>query len=521
MSTLSGILLSLPWLGLPGWTLFAAFIPLLILDNYFTKYKESFPEISFWGHAFLATLIWNIASSWWMAKASITGVGTAMLFNSFLMSLVLLSVHSIRRKYTSRLAYIAFVAFWLSLEYLQFNWDLEWPCLQLGSVLASHVKMIQWYEYTGTFGGTLWVLMLNILLLQAAGQIYKKKIKIEFASTVVALGIVLLTPLFISFLMYSSYVEKENPKHVAIVQPNVDPYSEKFDLASEALKRNNFLRLASMVCTDSTKFLLGPETLFENADIWDEDKLSTNCFLIRFKAFTKQFDNLDMVFGVSGFKVYSNENEAKYTARNKDGVLYDRYSTALFLNNEGETQLYHKSKLVMGVEKTPLLKYFSFLRNVFIDLGGTSGTLGYDNEASNFTTSDGTIIAPIICFESVFGEYTSDFVKKGAQVIFVITNDGWWKNSRGYKQHLYFSQLRSIETRRSIARAANTGTSCFINQRGDVLQPTVWWQEAAISGSINANNEITFYVKHGDYIARGAVFVSVLMVLLVFVRQFK
>lgn len=521
LSALSGILLSLPWLGFPGWTLFVAFIPLLILDNFFEKYKQGFPGISFWGHTFLSTLIWNIAASWWMAQASFAGVASAMIFNAFLMSLVWWSAHLIRRNISSSLGYIALVAFWLTYEYLQFNWDMEWPCLQLGSVLASNVQIIQWYEYTGTFGGTLWILILNILLFQVGSHIQEKLFKIKFVSTVVVLGIVLLAPLIISFYMYSLYVEKVNPKHIAIVQPNADPYSEKFDLDSEALKRNSFLRLASEVCTDSTTFLLGPETLFENADIWDEDKLATNCFLIRFRAFAKQFDKLDMVFGVSSFKIYANEDEARYTARNKDGVFYDRYNTALFLNNEGETQLYHKSKLVMGVEKTPMLKYFSFLRNVFIDVGGVSGTLAYDEEASNFTTSDGTIVAPIICFESVFGEYVTQYVKKGAELIFVITNDGWWKNSRGYKQHLLFSQLRSIETRRSFARAANTGTSCFINQCGDVLQPTAWWQEAAIHGTINANDKITFYVKHGDYIGRGAVFVSVLLVLMLIVKRFR
>jgi len=158
---------------------------------------------------------------------------------------------------------------------------------------------------------------------------------------------------------------------------------------------------------------------------------------------------------------------------------------------------------------------------MFIDLGGASGTLGTQKEASNFDSVDGVQVAPVICFESVFGEYVADYVLKGAQAIFIITNDGWWKNSRGYKQHLLFSRLRAIETRRSIARAANTGTSCFINQRGDVIQPTKWWEEAAIAGTLNTNNKITFYVKHGDYIARGAVLVSVLLGLLVFAKRFK
>ena len=110
-------------------------------------------------------------------------------------------------------------------------------------------------------------------------------------------------------------------------------------------------------------------------------------------------------------------------------------------------------------------------------------------------------------------------MKKGAELIFVITNDGWWKNTPGYRQHLSFARLRAIETRRSVARSANTGISAFINQRGDLIQTTGWWEEAAIKSTLKRNEKMTFYVKYGDYIARISVFVSVLLILFLFVRK--
>lgn len=520
VSVLSGVLLSLPWLGFPGWIIFVAFVPLLVLENFFVKKKDDFPEILFVGHVFLAAIIWNVAASWWMLQSSFLGVVSAMLFNAFLITLVWWASHFVRRNFSSGMGYIALVAFWISYEYLQFNWDLEWPCLQLGSILASSNKIIQWYEFTGTFGGTLWILLLNILLFRLIRFLrIKTSIQHSIATLFVFLT-VLIVPLVASFFMYYSYIENEDPKQIAIVQPNVDPYLEKYDLKAENIKRIHFIRLAAKVCTDSTDFIVGPETVFENPDLWNEEKFDSNSFVLSLRTFLGQYETPELVFGASTFKVYPSKEEASITARNKDGVFYDRFSTAILLNTLGETQVYHKSKLVMGVEKTPFIRYFPFLKNLFIDLGGTSGTLGQHFCATNFVGKDGTLVAPVICFESVFGEYVTKYVKKGAQLIFVITNDGWWKGSRGYKQHLYFSQLRAIENRRSIARAANTGTSCFINQRGDVLQPTPWWQEAAISGTINTNNEITFYVAHGDYIGRIAVFVSVLFGLLVFRRRF-
>lgn len=521
LSVLSGVLLSLPWLGFPGWIVFVAFVPLLVLDIFFDKYKQGFPGISFWGHVFLATLIWNTTAAWWMAQATVAGVFSAMIFNAFLMAMVWWLAHLIRRNFSSGLGYIALVAIWLAYEYLQFNWDLEWPCLQLGSILAKHLNSIQWYEYTGTFGGTLWVLLLNILLFRIALYIHQKKPVRQIIIALLAYATFLFVPLSISLLMYYSYEEKENPRQIAIVQPNVDPYLESFDTVAEEEKLNNFIRLAKQVCNNETDFLVGPETVFENPDDWNEDALGESGFLMQLDSFIQEYKKVEMVLGVSSYKTYANKAAATVTARKADGIFFDLFNTALFLNRQGETQLYHKSKLVMGVEKTPFIKNFPALKHVFIDLGGASGTLGQDKEATNFVAADGIQIAPIICFESVFGEYVASFVKKGAELIFVITNDGWWKNSRGYKQHLLFSQLRAIETRRSIVRAANTGTSCFINQRGDVQQATDWWQEASLKGTINANNKITFYVEYGDSLARVAAFVSVLLLLLLLAKKLK
>jgi apolipoprotein N-acyltransferase len=138
-----------------------------------------------------------------------------------------------------------------------------------------------------------------------------------------------------------------------------------------------------------------------------------------------------------------------------------------------------------------------------------------DRERTVFTRpADSLKIAPVICYESVFGSYVTQYIRKGANLIFVITNDGWWGNTPGHRQHFTFSQLRAIETRRSIARSANTGISAFIDQRGDVFQKTKYWEPAVIRQVINANNKITFYVKYGDYIARLSAFVAVFLLLI-------
>jgi len=184
------------------------------------------------------------------------------------------------------------------------------------------------------------------------------------------------------------------------------------------------------------------------------------------------------------------------------------------LDTTDNVQIYHKSRLVTGVEKIPYSEYLSFLNSLAVDLGGSTGTLGSQKDRTPFTSKKNNIkIAPVICYESLFGEFVSEYVKNGANLIFVITNDGWWGDTPGYKHHLTYSSLRAIETRRSIARYTNTVISCFINQRGDILQATKWWEKAVIKGQLNANDKITFYVAFGYYIGRISAFITVLLLL--------
>jgi len=162
----------------------------------------------------------------------------------------------------------------------------------------------------------------------------------------------------------------------------------------------------------------------------------------------------------------------------------------------------------------PLIHYLPFVEKFALDLGGTVGSLGINADQTPFVINESLKVAPIICYESVYGEFLNRFIQNGAHVIFVITNDGWWGNTAGHRQHLLFSVIRAIETRRSVARSANTGVSCFINQRGDILQRTKYWEPAAIRQKINANDKITFYVKNGDYIGRIFMLVAALFALL-------
>jgi len=120
----------------------------------------------------------------------------------------------------------------------------------------------------------------------------------------------------------------------------------------------------------------------------------------------------------------------------------------------------------------------------------------------------------VICYESVFGRFVSEFISGGAEIICIITNDGWWRNTAGYKQHFSFASLRAIETRRAVVRTANTGISGLIDQKGRIIEKSGWWTETAMRFVVKRNLEKTFYTLYGDYIYRYAdIFVVIILIL--------
>jgi apolipoprotein N-acyltransferase len=226
-----------------------------------------------------------------------------------------------------------------------------------------------------------------------------------------------------------------------------------------------------------------------------------------------------LVGGSTFYQLGHGEKPARWARKFTDtGGFYYAYNAAIMLNSRDSLQLYHKSKLTPGVEILPSFKGFKWLENYAIDLGGTVGSLGMDVQRKVYTTVGSVRVAPVICYESIFGEFFSEFVRNGAEVMIIITNDGWWGNTAGHRQHYSFAHLRAIETRRSIARSANTGISAFIDQRGDEHQRTGYWVPAVIKGTVNANDRVTFYARHGDYLAR---FFSYLAVAILFVATVK
>lgn len=511
LSFLSAALLTAAW---PTWgftpLLFIAFIPLLYVQHIVSSDNRLRARHLFL-YSYLAFVTWNALTTWWIWNASAGGATMAIVCNALLMAFVFLIYHKVKRALPERLGAFALIPIWIGFEFLHLDWDLTWPWLTLGNGLAKQYTWIQWYEYTGVFGGSLWVLLVNVLLFELLvhrNTLLRPVLLRGLYAGIV--GLLLVLPVTISLIRYHHFDVTKNttaPVSVVVVQPNVDPYIKFSGDFRDQLEQ--MLSLAADKVDSTTDYLVFPETSLTE-DIW-EQQISSSWSIHRLEKFRANFPHLTIIAGASTGREYGPNEQRSATARKyktMDG-WFDVYNTALQVDCTSTPLIYHKSKLVPGVEKMPFPKVLGFLEDLAIDLGGSTGSLGVQDERTVFKTPNGHgKIAPVICYESIYGDYVGQYVRNGADFIFIITNDGWWGDTPGYKQHLLYGRMRAIETRKSIARSANTGISCFIDQRGDIHQPQPWWTAAAIKETLYSTEGETFYTRHGDYIARAMLWIA-------------
>jgi apolipoprotein N-acyltransferase len=424
-----------------------------------------------------------------------------------------------KRKLGNFTGYVSLIIYWTAFEFLFLNGELYWPWLDLGNGFANNIRLIQWYEFTGVLGGTVWCLTVNVVLFCLTGAFQSgKKILVSIYS--IALVLLFSVTIIWSLNLYKGLAGKGKSYKIVIVQPNINPFTEKFGGLNCRQQLDKILDLANQKADTSVDYFVCPETAIVDS-VW-EGSINTNENIHEIRKFLKPFPKAKFIIGLTLYKKYLFRNNTNYTARKlgKTNLFFDMYNAAIQIDSSNYIPIYRKSKMVLGLEKIPYQRQFSFLTNSTIDLGGPSGSLGFQDNRDVFINSgDGLKIAPIICYESDFGEYVTDYVKKGAGLLFILTNDGWWGNSQGTKQHLAFARLRAIENRRNIARAANTGISALIDQSGEVIVDTKIGEATAIQGTLNSNKVGTFYMLHGDYIGGFFLFLSVVFILIVFLRS--
>ena len=520
-------LISLPYL-VPhlGFLSLVALVPLLCAERIATMVgKKRF----FWWY-FAAFLAFNLATTWWVCKATVGGGLFASFYSALFMSAIFAVFRVARKRFSGIVPYIFLAASWIAWE--RFNLthaQLSWPWLILGNAFGRSVSLVQWYEITGALGGSLWVWLSNIavfslLVSLSDGRWWRWNTKARVAA-IVSTVLVTLGPAIASEIRFATYEERSDAGtlDVVLAQSNFDPW-HKLHYTPQSEQNAQVIglfekHLHSRENSDSLLLMLIPESF--SSDIWLNDPEVAPTWR-SFSALVASQANANLIFGASTHEAFRRASAPSPLARQmKDGTWYQSYNTAFITDGVTYSDHRNKCKLVVGAESTPYPKIFAPIDDM---LGGLMGRCVPDRQARCFEIrgrgeDDRRLRTGVaICYESIYPELCKQYVDDGAQMLSVITNDGWWGDTPGYRQHFSYSRLRAIELRRDVARCANTGISGFINQRGDVVSQSGWWVPDVLESKVNLSSEKTFFATYGDIVGRVCTFVCLMLLALLIVK---
>ena len=448
--------------------------------------------------------VWNLGTTYWLIMASVPAGVAAIVANSAVMLLPMMVIRFIHHRY-HLFGWTALfqAAAWILYEYLHHHWDLAWPWLGIGNAWANHISVIQYISITGHLGISFWVVFGSFLCAHWL-QIPNKKA----LNTALLVLIFVLPPLasLISFGVSSQELQelKGESIGVVVVQPNHDSYQDYGGMSGAEEVLDSLFNLSSVHRNRETELIVWPENAIDKPiqmDSWHAKRIADS-------ARTWQ---TNFIIGTGLFTLYPEQTPELYRS-SVNGVKYNTYNSTLFADSTGQLSRYDKAQLVPFVERFPFVEFLNKI-DVFnwVDWGKHAG-FGQGGEPSMLESSSGFISPGLVCYDSVFPSWNRAFVRDGAQILTIITNDGWWGNSSGHLQHFAYARLRAIEFRRWVVRSANNGTSGIISPDGSIQQKTDYWTLTSFSAVVPLRNDLSFYARYGDWLSMLCFFLVLLSV---------
>lgn len=520
---LTGLLLGLAYPPNPIGGLFGAvgLVPLLLALEQTTSYRQAFR----WSYS--SFFIFSAISTWWVGSWQSNSdpwlmVSCIMLIivHPLFFTVPILLYRAVRRATSPAVGLIFLVLLWCGGEYLHALTDASYPWLTLGNTQTYNLYYIQFIEYTGIWGVSLLMLIQNAviawLLLSRSAITDAAPLRKLYRNGAIILAATIVLPYLHGFVALDlnggaeTYTAYAVP-HIAVtvVQPNQNPWDKwRQDDTTDHIQDNGVLSLQAK--------REGKET---DMYLWAENAIPypiTNPDFNRRRAeMYAMVDSLGVpvMTGFPDYVAHPNREAASPSSRRdsvrnpQTGEMEVRYwdyynSIGVFAPGGAFTGSYHKTQLVPFGERIPFVDAAPFLIDMLSwDVGISSWGKGKSIHPVPVPLRGDTVPAGgMVCFESVYPNIVRQFVEHGAQFLTIVTNDGWYLGTPGPLQHERFAILRAIETRRGIARAANTGISCFVTPEGRIFGETAEGARTTITGRLPLSSELTLYVRWGDWL---------------------
>ncbi|MEP2773854.1 MAG: apolipoprotein N-acyltransferase [Fulvivirga sp.] len=459
LAILSGLLLVLAWppISLTP-LLFVAFVPLLYVLNELKSSKKVFL------YSYLAFFIWTLGTMYWIGNARVGGRGYLVMSMAWLLIPLFqcfpIMVFYWVRKYWKSANWMVLPLIWVAYEYLHSQWDLAFTWLHLGFGLTPSPFFIQFYKITGYLGGSLILMYINVFVVLMLINYKKASVKKYVISTAMLIALLLIG----NFLIKPSKIASSRNAKIAIVQLSQDPYTvlEKKTVwkavtqAEEALK--DLPEDVDLVVFPEGFVKSSPAApiVFNNPD--------SDSVILALKRISRKI-KAPILTGFIGFKLFRPDQAPSNALPTGDGAYFSGYNGAMLISHDQPTQIQTKRHLVPFMERVPFLEYFSYFENFRLGLNQMMGSYG-KSSSSKILKYKQLRIAPFICLDGLFPADGGTFVDQRANLVAVITNDGWAGNTSGYRQNSSYATSLAVSLNRSVVRAAATGISRFIDISG-------------------------------------------------------
>lgn len=516
LGLLSGLLLALSFPPYPFFLFsFIAFIPLF---NSFQYVKKK------WWLIYLTFFIYHYATNWWISSWQkdtdpylfVSGFAVALVHPLlFMFPFAIQNVIARRLGWKSSIALFPFL--WVAFEWLHSLGELAYPWLTIGYTQVYNHIWIQVADIGGVWFVSFLIVLCNVFIYFAIEEYKEHQTigkKLIFKSKYIYLFLItFLLPyaygIFkVNEFSFEKVVHKENKIRVGIIQPNINPWRKWETDALTQVKIHKHIQ-------DSLASAVPNIDLF----VWSETAITMLSLDInaehKFDAFYEILpQNSSLLTGFADFKFLNPNEKPSFTTKYLFGDSskpYETYNSILLLNPNRTFQIYHKNRLTPFGEHIPYSQVLGFAKS-FLEwnVGISSWAKGTEQNVLSFENQrTKCLIAPIICIESIYPDYCRNFINKGAEVITIITNDGWYDHTFGPTQHFLIATVRAIETRRFVVRCANTGISGTISPDGKTLYKAPQYQQVGIAADIAKLDYKTTYTMLGDFVPYTSILITI------------
>ena len=382
--------------------------------------------------------------------------------------------------------FFGIASLWTLLEFIRAHFLTGFGWASLGYSQYKNILLIQIADLTGVYGVSFLVVLINLLFKEISDGIREAPAarKSKFTLSLIVPARVLALALGYGVLRLAvarrAQTRPAPQASIAVIQGNIAQVMKWYEPAwPDIMARYKILTEAA--AREKPDLIIWPETSYPGI-LWEDKEL---------------FDELRSFVARLGVPLLVG------SVVRENGHYYN---TAILLSKDGEIlQQYRKVHLVPFGEYIPLRPLFPFLEHIIPIADFTAG-----EEYTVFKLwDDGKLFSVLICFEDTLGGLTRQFVRQGAGLLVNMTNDAWFKDTKEPYMHMQAAVFRSVENRRSLVRAANTGVSCSIDASGRVVQAVAdeRGKQTYVPGyaimKVRFDQQKTFYTRYGDVFILG------------------